>query len=149
LVNLSHALNYAAGDLDPWGYRAVNLGIHLACALLMLVVVRRTLDMPAIPPALSTRAADLATAASVLWVVHPLNTEVVEYVTQRSESLMALCLLATVYAAARSFTALRARLWEAAAVAACALGMLCKESMAVAPLAVVLYERTFAFDSWR
>jgi TolA-binding protein len=33
------------------------------------------------------------------------------------------------------------------AVAACALGMACKESMVTAPVAVVLYDRVFRFDS--
>ena len=37
---------------------------------------------------------------------------------------------------------------EAIAVAACAAGMACKESMATAPLMVVLYDRVFLFDSF-
>lgn len=36
-----------------------------------------------------------------------------------------------------------------AAVAACALGMGVKESMVTAPLMVVLFDRTFLFDSFR
>src|SRR5215467_6889077 len=34
LVNLSFALNYAASGLDPRGYHAVNLAIHILCGLL-------------------------------------------------------------------------------------------------------------------
>ena len=36
-----------------------------------------------------------------------------------------------------------------AAVAACAIGMGAKESMATAPLMVILYDRIFLFDSFR
>ena len=43
LVNLSLALNYAAGGLDPRGYHLINVATHIACALLLFGVVRRTL----------------------------------------------------------------------------------------------------------
>lgn len=118
LVNLSFALNYAIGGASPFSYHVVNLSLHIACALLLFAVVRRW----------STPA--MAFAATLLWTVHPLNSEVVSYITQRTESMMALCLLATLYAAQRG--------WRVAAVVACAAGTLCKETMAVAPLAVVL-----------
>ena len=139
LASLSFALNYAAGGLDVRGYHVVNVALHLGCALLLLAVARRTLDAPA--PAF---------AIALLWAVHPLNSEVVNYVTQRTESLMALCYLATLYAAIRAAAPSRHRArWQRAAVVACALGMTAKEPMATAPLMVALYDRVFLFGSWR
>ena len=44
IVNLSFALNYAAGGLNPDGYHVVNLVIHILCGLLVFGVVRRTLS---------------------------------------------------------------------------------------------------------
>jgi tetratricopeptide (TPR) repeat protein len=41
------------------------------------------------------------------------------------------------------------RRWQAFAIAACALGMGCKESMITAPLMVALYDRIFVFDSFQ
>ena len=38
---------------------------------------------------------------SLIWAVHPLQTESVTYVVQRAESLMALCYLLTLYAVIR------------------------------------------------
>src|SRR5688572_17551763 len=35
IVNLSFALNFAAGDLDVRGYRAANIALHVANALLL------------------------------------------------------------------------------------------------------------------
>jgi hypothetical protein len=55
----------------------------------------------------------------------PLNTEAVNYITERTESLMAFCYLLTLYASLRSFTATQAG-WQWLAVAACALGMRAK-----------------------
>src|SRR5207244_5363019 len=88
-------------------------------------------------------------AAALLWAVHPLNSEVVDYLTQRSESMMAALYLSTLYTANRALTGSRRRMWQSLAIASCALGMLCKESMATAPVMIALYDRVFAFDSWR
>jgi tetratricopeptide (TPR) repeat protein len=135
VVNLSFALNYAAGELDPIGYRATNVAIHLICAVLLFALAQHTFG-----------SENVALAIALLWVVHPLNSEAVDYVTERSESLMALFFLLTLYGARRSASG--DRRWALAAIVACALGMGCKETMAVAPIVVVLYDRAFLFDSW-
>lgn len=137
LANVSFALNYAMGGRDVVGYHALNIGIHIACALLLLGLARRVLP------------AGVALAAALLWTVHPLATDAVSYVTQRTELLMALCYLLTLYAAARAHEDAGARSrWDAVAIAACALGMASKESMVTAPLMVMLYDRVFLFDSF-
>ena len=46
VVNLSLAVNYALGGLDPVGYHVWNIAVHLCCALLLFGIVRRTLDGP-------------------------------------------------------------------------------------------------------
>jgi hypothetical protein len=73
LVNLSLALNYAAGGLDVTGYHVVNLTLHIACALLVFALVRgawhRSVRLqPDIEPAW------FAGAIAIAWAVHPLNT---------------------------------------------------------------------------
>ena len=102
LVNLTFAVNYALGGLDVVGYHAGNVAIHILCGLLLFAVVRDTLGLPRLPGALGRRAAPIAFAAALLWMLHPLNTEVVTYVTQRTESMMALFYLLTVYASLRA-----------------------------------------------
>lgn len=141
LVNLSFAVNYAIGGLDPLGYHAVNIALHLMAGLLVFGIVRRTLAAREGTPdgALDGRALDLGFAAALLWTVHPLNTEAVNYLTQRTELMMGLCYLLTLYASIRR--------WPLVAVAACAAGMACKESMVTAPLMVILYDAVFVFAS--
>ena len=51
LVNLSFALNYAAGGLDVRGYHARQRRRHLVCALLAFGLIRRTLELPRAPAA--------------------------------------------------------------------------------------------------
>src|SRR5688572_14226025 len=116
VVNLSLAVNYAIGELDVRGYHVWNLAIHTGCALLMFGLVRRTLEGPGIPGALSRRSIDLAFASALIWAVHPLNSEVIDYVIQRTESMMALFYLLTLYASVRAVGTGRRALWQAAAV---------------------------------
>ena len=81
--------------------------MHIGCAVLLFAVVRRTLDLPAMAEPLRAGATNLAFAAALLWVVHPLNTEAVDYLTQRTEPLMALCYLLTLYAGMRAWRSTR------------------------------------------
>ena len=87
-----------------------------------------------------------ALACALIWLVHPLNSEAVDYLTQRTESMVALCLLTTLYASIRAWNAKERPRWQAIAILANACGMATKESMAVAPLLVLLCDRAFAFS---
>jgi tetratricopeptide (TPR) repeat protein len=147
LVNLSFAINYALDGLNPFGYHLVNVVIHLACALVVFGIVRRTLQLPTLQTKFRLSSANLAFAAALLWTLHPLHTEAVDYVTQRTELMMALCYLLTLYAGIRAWPSRRAWGWPAIAVASCAAGMACKESMASAPLMVLVYDSIFLFGS--
>ncbi len=138
IVNLSLAVSYASNGLEPRGYRLGNLAIHLAAGLVLLITVRRLLALPRLAALAGESATPLAFATAMLWTLHPLSSEVVYYVTQRTESLMALAYLLTIYFSVRAIGDRRPR-WTVAAVVSCAAGMLCKESM-VFPV---------VFDSWR
>ena len=139
IVNASFAVNYAIGGFDVTGYHVVNLAVHLGVALLLFAIVRRTLARLKID-----MATMVALFAALWWVVHPLTSEPVDYVTQRTESTMALFLLLTLYAAIRALDDPQPRRWTAAAVLSCAAGMATKESMVVAPVLIVVYDRIFA-----
>jgi protein O-mannosyl-transferase len=169
LVSLSFAINYAIGGLHVGGYHAVNIVLHVVCALLLFGVIHRTLSLPALH--LADRSRPIALATALMWLVHPLNTEAVDYLTQRTELMMGVCYLLTLYASIRSWNSappagngLNSRVlphearplgareprlgrapawWTVLAVIACGLGMACKESMVTAPVMVWLYDRTF------
>jgi len=147
LLNLSLAVSYALSRTAVWGYHVLNLAIHLAAALLLFGVVRRTLDEP--EPRGRFGAEAPAFVVAVLFVLHPLQTASVTYVVQRAESLMSALLLLTLYCFIRAMSSRRRDLWLGAAVIACLLGMATKESMAAAPLLVLLYDRTFHAGTFR
>jgi tetratricopeptide (TPR) repeat protein len=147
LVNLSFALNYALGGLDVRGYHVFNLGIHILAALILFGIVRRTLGMPALRARFGARSTGLAWACAMVWMLHPLQTEAVNYLSERTESMMGLFYLLTLYCSIRAAGERGASMWRVASVLACASGMACKESMVTVPVIVALYDRVFLFDS--
>ncbi len=151
MTNLTFALNYAVGALNPRGYHVVNVSLHMLAAWLLWSLVRRTLDQQTGSESSSINEL-LAICVAIVWAVHPLQTEAVQYLAQRTELLMAVCYLATLLASLHywnSGTSRARRGWLFGAVAACALGMGCKEVMVSAPVVVLLYDRTFVSSSVR
>ena len=143
LVNISFAVNYILGGVSPWGYHAVNLGVHVACALLVFMLLRQMLTFPRLAAWSAGHDAGIAATVALLWTVHPLNSEVVNYATQRSEELVALFFLATLYFGVRALGQSQTTLWATASVMACVAGMSSKESMATAPVIMLLLDSTF------
>ncbi len=152
LVNLSLALNYHFGGLDPVGYHVFNLIVHVLSALLLMAIVRRTLCLHYFEGRFDHASGPLSLLAALLWAVHPLQTETVIYVTQRTELMVGFFYLATLYSSLRYWSALSpaARTtWLALSTLACLAGMASKEVMVTAPLVVLLFERTFLAGSFR
>jgi protein O-mannosyl-transferase len=144
VLNFTLALNYAISGTDAWGYHAVNLAIHSLATVTLLALLRRLLARVALP-----HARDVAFFVALLWGLHPLQTESVTYVVQRTESLMGLLYLGTLYCSVRGMSGdARAKRWFAAAVAVCALGMATKEVMVSAPLLALLVDRTLFAGSF-
>ena len=148
IVNLSLAINYAIGELDVWIYHFFNLAVHILAALTLFGIVRRTLRLPVIPESIAAAAGPLALITALIWTVHPLQTEAVTYIIQRTESMMGLFYLLTLYCVIRSASADRPFWWYLAAVAACTLGMGTKETMVSAPLVALVYDRVFLARSF-
>ncbi len=162
VLNFTLAVNYALGGLDVRGYHLVNMLLHAAAALTLFGIVCRTAGRtkpPAEPPSpirlgetprpTSITGPGLALAVALLWALHPLQTAAVTYVIQRAEVLAALFLLLTLYCFVRGARAEASRPWFTLAFVSCLLGMGTKETMAAAPLIVLLYDRAFLSGSFR
>jgi Flp pilus assembly protein TadD len=147
LIALADAINYAISGLNPWSYHAVNLIIHVAAALALFGILRRTLESERMAASFGRNSTGLSLVIALIWMVHPLQTESVTYVMQRCESLMGMFYLVTLYCAIRSLSSRKKLVWYAAAVAACCCGMMSKEVMVTAPILVVLYDVSFGAGS--
>jgi hypothetical protein len=174
LLNLSLAINYAISGLEVWSYHLMNLAIHIAAALLLFGILRRTFLMPMLRGRFGNAATTLALASALIWTIHPLQTESVTYIVQRAESLAGFFYLLTLYCVIRGAAAVgqafqpdaesaNVRLesltypkkgdsppwpWYAAAALACLLGTACKEILITAPMMVLLYDRTLLAGSF-
>ena len=131
LLMLTFAFNYAVGGLNPLSYHITNLCLHLANALLLFFLLKAVLPQ--------SRPAVLV-LISALFVVHPLNTEAVTYISSRSD------LLFTFFTLAGFLLYLKGRPWVAAAIYAA--GLLTKETMLLFPLLIaahwLLFKQTAA-----
>jgi tetratricopeptide (TPR) repeat protein len=149
LLNLSFAIDYAIGGTNTWNYHATNLAIHLLNGLLLLGIIGRTLCLPVLRARFGNAALGLAMAIGLLWVLHPLQTESVTYIVQRAESLAAMFYLLVIYCVIRGIETPRGVRWHILAVTACLLGVATKETVATAPVLVLLYDWAFVSGSFR
>jgi tetratricopeptide (TPR) repeat protein len=157
VVNYSFALNEALnrrlgvhtadfdGPRETLGFHAVNVLLHVITALLLFGFIRRAMTSGRVPSEWQMSARYVAAVASALWLAHPIQTEAVDYISQRSELLVSLFYVAAMYAAAKAWERQR---WSIAAVALSLLGMLSKEVMITVPLMVLLYDRAFIVPTW-
>lgn len=149
LINLSFALNHAAGGLDPRGYHVVNVALHALAALALFTLLRRTLAAPVVPESLRRNPTPPAFAVALLWTVHPLLTESVACTVQRTEILGGLFLLITLHAYARASESGTSFFWKTTAAAACFAGVASKEIVAMAPLLALAWDFLFVTSSLR
>jgi len=80
LVVGSLAINHAISDLDPWSYHVTNVILHALFCLAALALIRRWLP----------EHEEVAWIAVVVLAVHPVNSQIVNYISARAGILAAL-----------------------------------------------------------
>ena len=149
---LNGALNRALGIDSPTGvsspnaaiaFRLTNLLLHVMTALVLFVILRDTLGAQG-----SLASVGMTAAVVAVWLIHPLQTEAVNYVAQRTEIVASLCYLVTLFAAIRHRREPHATRWIVVATIAALLGAGSKEIIVTVPIVVVLYDRAFAVTTW-
>ena len=151
------ALDRAVAGNDPSFHRAVNLGIHLAAALLLFALAMAAFRAPRLRgSALAPEAWAVGLLAGLLFVAHPIQTQAVTYVVQRLTSLAALLYLASAllylrWRVAREGGASGWRSWipYAGALLAALLAMRSKEIAFTLPVALLLLEAVLLDGPWR
>ena len=119
LLLVTYAVNYALGGYEVFGYHLVNFLLHLANALLVWEVARRLVPGSGGP-----------LFAALLFVVHPVLSEPVNYISSRS-SLLATAMYLAAFAALMT-AATRPRQWRwHTLITLLFLGGLLSKSMAI------------------
>jgi tetratricopeptide (TPR) repeat protein len=147
-ANFTFAISYALSGLDPWGHHLVNIGLHCLTAYILFSVLRLTFTNQKLKLYIEGDATLISGSISILWAIHPVQTQTVTYISQRTETLMALMFLLTLYCFIRAKIT-ESKLWLIASIVSCFLGAMCKEVIVTAPLVVYLYDRTFISGSFK
>lgn len=136
LTYLTFYWNYRLGSTSPFGYHLVNLFLHLANVLAFFCFVRLLLRHKA-------EASEpwmqhwLPLAAAGIFALHPVQTEAVNYVYQRSTLLAALFTLLSMNSFLQARNPRHRRLWLYASGVFFLLAVASKEVAVALPLLLV------------
>jgi protein O-mannosyl-transferase len=149
LPMLSFAANYEIGGLDPTGYHYFNVAVHLLASVSLYGLAFVTFSSHVWAAEQRSQAALVSFLISLLWVVHPLNTQAIDYIVQRIESMMGLAFFLFLLLYANSHYSKHPRALLVAAWFVFCAGLLCKEVMVMSLPVAMLYDRAFLSTSWR
>ena len=91
LLYVTYTLNYMWTGQDVWSYHLVNLVLHLLDGILIFFVALRIFERAI---GVGRRQRIWAFLAAGFFLVHPVQTEAVTYISQRSEMLSAIFFIA-------------------------------------------------------
>jgi len=134
LLKLTYALNASLGS-GVAAFHATNIAIHAANSLLAFAILARLALREGVE---RRRALAVALIGALLFALHPVQTEAVTYISGRSTSLSALFSLASLLAWIEGGS--RSRGARLLSVFLFALALMVKETAAVIPLAILLWE---------
>ena len=143
LVWLTFGLDHAAWGMEPAGYHATSLAVHVVNTVLVFGLIRVLLR--ARPGRTDPLATELGAAAGALaFGLHPLRVESVAWLSERHGLLAATFSLLAVIAYLRAHEPRRADHrgsgWLVASVACFALSLLCKASAMALPLVLLVLD---------
>lgn len=147
---LSFAFNYFVGGLNPFGYHLVNLMIHIINAFLLYISVSYILKTPRMRTlAMSKDKYSIPVFAALIFLAHPLQTESVTYIWQRSEVLCGFFYLSAYLLYLFGRVRARKALYLLSLIVFF-IGIYAKESIISLPLLVALTEVSFfSTGSWQ
>jgi tetratricopeptide (TPR) repeat protein len=142
---VSFALNYYFGGLKPFGYHLVNIIIHSLTGFVLFLLIYRTLQQNSSDKSCPTPAYIVAFSGALLWLVHPVQTQAVAYITQRFASMCSLFFLLSLllYIEGRLSQGNKKIVLFSLSLVSAFLALGTKETAATLPLIILLYELFF------
>ncbi len=142
-VYFSLAVNHAISGYQPWSYHLFNLIIHILNSTFLFQILRRTFLTSPLKKKYGRESKFLAFIFSIIWAIHPIQTQAVTYIIQRCESLMSSFFILTLYCAIRGWDTPQKTMWHSLSILFFFLGVGTKEVIVFAPLIVFLYRWIF------
>ena len=133
---LSMMANYSLGKFDVRGYHLANILLHILAALCIYAMVN-----------LLFHHNTLSLLTALFWVVHPVHTEVVDYISGRFDGLSAFFMLLCIVLYLKNNRSLFMTFFL---VPACAiLAILSKENALILPALILLCHYIFGGFKWK
>jgi Gpi18-like mannosyltransferase len=85
LQTISYAIVYKIFKLNPVGYHILNIFLHASCAILIFILLK------------DIYGEKISFLVSVLWAIHPVNTEAITYISGTADPLFLLFGLLGIY----------------------------------------------------
>lgn len=142
LTLLTYQTEYSLFGLQPFVFHLTNLLLHIGSAMLVFLIAYR------ISRNRSDYALHIAAFTSLLFALHPLNTEAVAWAAARKDVLSGFFFFASLWAYLKSDDGGK---WYAWSIALFVLGLLSKVSILIAPLVLLMIDdmRTMRTGIWK
>ncbi len=140
---LTFAINYKLGKFDLFGYHLFNISIHLLTGILVYSLVCYIFSISELSIKTNQKEKNLfAFLATLLFLTHPIQTETVNYIFQRTTILATFFYLASIlfyleFRRKNRYTFLLLSLTS------CVIAMLTKENTFTLPVMIVILESFF------
>lgn len=139
LVGISFAINYGLSGMDPFYFRLTNVLIHILNAFLVYILLKLILSLPSINSELKSRLKILPLFISFLFLSHPIQTETVNFITQRFVLLATFFYLWTLILYLQ-FDIYRKRRFYLGAILTSISAMFCKEFTVTLPVMIIVMD---------
>jgi len=151
ITYLSFALDYHFHKLNVFGYHLINILIHLTVSVLVWWFIRQLFLTPILKrEKISEYGGLIALGGGLIFVTHPIQTQAVTYIVQRTTSLAALFYLLSLnlYVKARLSKEIKPlvsnwKVYYLFSLVSALLGIFTKEIVYTLPFMILLYEFCF------
>jgi len=131
---ITYMYDYSRWGLDPKGYHLTNILLHVLAALVLFWFFNTL-----------CRDSTVSFVASTLFIVHPVHSEVVSYISGRADALSLFFILLAFIFYIKSLER-RGPFFYAIAFFCYALALLSRESAMIFPVLILLYHYSFSGD---
>lgn len=152
ILQISYAVDYAIGGYNPIVFHVTDVLFHIVAAWVIFLIVDEIIKQTAKPPAPDLPRIWIALAPAILFVVHTVNTQTVNYAWARSSLLAGLFYLLAFYCHLRGpfhRNGGESAVWHAGALVAFACGLASKATAVSFPGILVAYEALLLNPSGR
>ena len=144
ILQTTYVLNFLAGGFDATNFRIFNLLVHIASAILILLIVGEIENSFRAPSSVSRSApSESGLLAALLFALHPANSEVINYIWARSSLLAAFFYLSAFYCFLRvrpNHRSATTTWWRIGEICFYVLGLATKATAVTLPATLFLYQ---------